>query len=200
MFELLANQAAQWMSVLRNFDGTYQSVADNVAALRKVVASSAFPYNTRAEAAALMKQGQEAQAKLQALKATRDKVVGWLKSVLPGSGSQLGVLPLVYVGAGLAAFAAALALANKFLTGSASFARQISAYQVEQQRLVDQGMDPAKAAALARQSTKALADSADRPGLFEKLGGKALWIGGGVLLAVWLGPRILDHLSARRGR
>src|SRR5687767_5495041 len=110
MFELVTNQAKQWLSVLRDFDGTYKSVIDNVAALQKVVANSAFPANTRATAAALLKDGQSAQSKLAALKATRDKVVGWLRAITPGSTSQLGFLPLVYVGVGIGTFATAVAL------------------------------------------------------------------------------------------
>jgi len=198
MFELLTNDAKQWLQVLRDFDGTRSSVAQNVAALKKIAASSAYPYSVRNDAAQLMNKGLEAKAKLDSLAATRDTVVGWLRQVIPGSSSQLGFLPLVYVGVGIAAFATAVALANKFLSGSASFAKQISAYQQEQQRLVEQGVDPTRAAELARQATQSVADSSDRPGTFEKLGKNALYIGGGVILVAIVLPRVLDHFSRRR--
>lgn len=200
MIELLANQAKQWIGILRDFDGTQASVNSNVAALKKITLTSSLPYTMRNDAAQLYNKGLEAQSKLQALKSTRDTVVGWLKKLFPGEASQLGVLPLVYVGVGIAAFASALAVANKFLSGSASFAKQISAYQAEQARLVDQGVDPARAAEIARKATQGLADSADRAGLFEKLGKNAIYVAGGVVLLVWLGPKVLDHLSSRRGR
>jgi hypothetical protein len=200
MFELITDQARQWIDTLRNFDGTYKSVNDNVAALNKVVSSSSYPASLRTTAAGLLKDGQAAQSKMQALKKTRDTVVGWLRAVMPGSSTQLGFLPLVYVGVGIAAFVTAISLANKFLSGTATFAKQVSAYQAEQQRLVEQGVDPARAAELARQATRALADSSDKPGLFEKLGKNAIYVGGGVLLLVWLGPKILDRMSSRRGR
>ncbi len=198
MFELLFSQAKQWIDVLRDFDGTLASVNANVAALKKMAPLAVkWPAAMQAQQKALLADGISAQSKLQGLKATRDKVLGWLKAVVPGQ-STVGVLPLVWVGVGIAAFVTALEVARRFLTGSASFAKQITAYQAEQARLVEQGVDPATAAKLARRATQDLADSADRAGLFEKLGSKAIYIGGAVVLLVWLGPKLLDHLSARR--
>ncbi len=200
MFELVTDQAKQWLSVLRDFDGTMSSVSANVAALQKLAPqASSWPAAMRQQQATLLAEGLAAQSKLQALKATRDKVVGWLRAVIPG-GSNLGVLPLIYIGVGIAAFVTALEVARRFLTGSASFAKQVTTYQAEQRRLVEQGVEPAEAARLARLATQKLADSADRPGLLEKLGGKAIWVGGGVVLLIWLGPKILDRLSSSRRR
>lgn len=194
MISLLPTQAAEWARALTNFDGTYKSVTDNVAALSKLQSKLAsWPADMQSQYRALVKDGLAAKSKLQGVKATRDKVRGWLDTIKSFVG--LSALPVLWVAVSLTAFLAAVAVGREFLNGSAGFARRLQAFEAAQKQLQAKGVPAAEAARQAAAIASQLAGEADAPGLLEKLGGKALWIGAGLVLAYLLLPHILGRIN-----
>lgn len=201
MLPLLIPQVREWLKALSDFDGTFKSVTDNLAALAKLqTASERWPADMREQYRSLVMKGTTARAKLLTLRATRDKVRSWLVSIGQLAKSAVGMnglnaLPLIYVGIGLGAFVAAIEVARRFLTGASEFSRRLQVYERTQRELTGQGVDPAEAARRASEVAERVAG--DKPGLLERLGSKAIWIGGGVAVLIFVLPQLL---AAARNR
>lgn len=199
MFPLALSEAREWLAALRDFDGLYRSVGDNLVALERLEARAhTWPAAMQAERTERLRAGRALFGQLQALKATRDRVLGWLRAIglarepeastgpprrrsAPRLGS-LGAVPLVVVGVGLGAFVAALLAAREWLTGTAGFARRLEAYDRVYRQLTAQGVPAAEASARASGAAKDLAGAAGAPGVLERLGSRVIWVGGGLVL------------------
>lgn len=202
---LLTLQAARdWLAAVRTFDGTYKATVDNLGALAKLQSAvRAWPPDLQREYTVTVRKGLAAKAKLDALRATRDKVRAWVASLGSALRSTLGLdaldaLPLVFVGVGLAAFLAGLAAARGFLTDAHGLAKRVNIFEAERARLRAEGVPPDEASARASSTAKDLAGEAGAPGVLERLGNKGLWIGGTVLVLAFVVPKLLEQVRARR--
>lgn len=220
-------EAREWARALKDFDGLFSSVIANVGALMGMTSArvAAWPADLQADRVRLMNVGIGVRNKLQALKDTRDRVLGWLRALLPSTSSSsstsvsvtkgpsgrrgpatvrglgdLGVLPVIPIAVGLAAFIAALAAAKSWLAEAASLAKRVEVFESERERLRAEGVPPEEASRRASDTAGRVAGEANAPGILERLGGKALWIGAGVLLIVFGLPAILEEHRRARGR
>lgn len=202
MIPLSLTELRQWIQALTDFDGALRTVKQNLDALTMIRRQAAsWPPAMRAEHDALYRKGRAVYDRLLALQATRDKVRAWLaklgsmaKSAL-GLG-QLGVLPVIYVAAGLGAFVAAIAAARSFLADSQGFARRYQTLNETAARLIAAGVAPAEAYERAAGVAGKVAGEADEPGVIEKFGMRALLVVGLIAGAYFLLPRLLP--AARR--
>lgn len=197
MIPLSLTEIRQWVQALTDFDGTFRTVKQNLDGLTMLRAQAAsWPPALRAEHDALYRKGRTVYDRLLKLKATRDTVRAWLaklgslaKSAL-GLG-QLGVLPVIYVAAGLGAFIAAIAAARSFLSDSQGFARRYQTLNETAARLIAAGVSPADAYERAAGVAGRVAGEADEPGVIEKFGMRALLVVGLIAAAYFVLPRLL---------
>jgi len=184
LIEAIPAQVKTWAAALQNFDGVYELTRANLGALAKLKPQiPSWPPAMQRDYTALVRSGLSTWEKLKALKIQRDKIRAWLESIAGKVGlSALGVLPAIYVAAGVGAFVSVILLARSFLTDSQSFAQRVSAYQEAAQRAAESGATPEEAAAAGRRAAEALAPAVNTPGVFERLGTRAIWILGAVAL------------------
>jgi hypothetical protein len=206
-----------WAGYVSDFDAAVQTVSNNVAGLVSLgpTIQSNYP-QLLAQYQQLLSDGQSWLAKLQGLQATRDKVSAWLsglwdsytgavapltskitdvaESIFPLQGlsadqrrQALGIVPLVIAGIGLAAFGAAVYGAIQWAKQHDEFKTRLAAIDSQAQAQIAQGVPPqtAYANAIANVS-KALG----APGSGMSLGTQALIIGGLVLVAIFVVPRL----------
>lgn len=202
MIPLNFTEIRQWARALTDFDGAFATVQANLAALERMRAEAPrWPAPLRTEYAALYRKGRAAYAQLLKLKATRDTVRAWIAKLVGLAKSavglsQLGVLPLIYVAAGLAAFVAAIAAARSFLADSQGFARRHKLLVETADQLIQRGLSPAEAYSRAAEIAARTAGEADAPGTVEKLGMRALWIAAIIGGLYFVLPKLLP--AARR--
>lgn len=189
-----------WTQYITDFD---QAVAQTQAQLSALQAQGP-PADPSAAAtyAQLLTDGQSWLSKLADLQSMRDSVASWLSGIVsvtndpfaqiglsgPRS-SQLGIVPLVVAGVGLAAFAAVVYGAIQW----AQQAERFSQLNRQAQAAIAAGADPQVAYAQAARTLSVASPAGG--GFLAGLGSNVLWTVAGVVLVLWLGPKLLERFS-----
>lgn len=215
--QLAPSDLPTWQQYITDFDNAIGQVQANLAQLQSMPApTDAAGYATWQQ---LISDGASWLSKLQSLQSMRDSVASWTSGLVssaesaydtavdwvsrdviepvanalngPRPSSQLGVLPLIIAGIGLAAFAAVVYGALQWVNQAQRFA-QVNAMA---KAAIDRGADPTAAYKQAAATVNATAGAPSSGSLFENLGNKLIW--GGVIVAIiWV---VLPRLLPSRG-
>lgn len=206
---LQPGDAPTWSQYVTDFDA---AVSQAQAVLTDLQAQTPPADATALEAYnQLVSDGQGWLTKLRNLQSMRDSVASWVSGLVTSAeqtadiyaqegiplgrapGGQLGIVPLVIAGIGLASFAAVVYGALQWAQQASRFS-QLNAMA---QAAIARGADPQAAYA---QAGKTLNITAGSPGggFFSSLGSNLVWAGALVVLALWLGPKVLDRLTGSR--
>jgi len=109
-----------------------------------------------------------------------------------GGLGQLGIVPLIIAGIGLAAFGAAVYAAVQWADRAQAF-QQLNTIA---QAAISKGQDPQSAYAQAAKTVN-YAAGPGVSGLFAQFGQNLIWTGALVLLAIWGLPKLLAYFSRR---
>lgn len=213
-----------WQQYINDFDGAIGQVQSVLADLQGQTPptdpTALDAYNQLVEA------GKSWLSRLQALQSMRDSVSSWASGIvssvqstadiyaqseiplgsigLPGvprsagmpRSSQLGIVPLLIAGVGLAAFAAVV-------YGAIQWANQASRFSQLNRMAADaiaKGADPSTAYAQAGRTLNITAGAPGAPGIIESLGSKVIWAGAFLVLAIWALPKLLDRFGPATSR
>jgi len=206
---LQPSDAPTWSQYLTDFD---QAVNRTQQMLGELQAQTPPTDPTALEAYnQLLVDGAGWLDKLRNLQSMRDSVASWVSGLVTSAeqtadiyaqqgiplgrapGGQLGIVPLVIAGIGLASFAAVVYGALQWAQQASRFS-QLNAMA---QAAIAKGADPQAAYS---QAGKTLNITAGTPGggFFSSIGSNLVWAGALVVLALWLGPKLLDRITGSR--
>jgi hypothetical protein len=195
--------APTWTQYLTDFDQAVSQVQATLSALQSqppADPAASGVYNQ------LVSDGQAWLGKLRNLQSMRDSVASWLSGIvsevsdpfvaigLSGAppaprAQQLGIVPLIVAGVGLAAFAAVVYGALQW----AQQAQRFSQLNRQAQAAIAGGADPQAAYAQAARTLNIAAPAGG--GFLSGLGSNLLLWGAAAALLLWLGPKLLDRIT-----
>lgn len=198
MSEVNQNNAGKWSKWVTDFDKSYNLFADNYAGLLAQKSFVQSRSDLLPQFNALVSAAQRHKETLDKLKATRDKVLGWMKTYQgmqapqsAWSGSllygidDLGVIPVLIVGVSIASASAALVAISAWIKEAYVFSKVLE----ETRRLEAKGLTPQEAARVAK-------SNAPSAGIFG-LSGTAIKIVAIAAIVLVIAPPVLRAIEKR---